>query len=218
MKKNIVFLLFVGLSLCVSAQELTTLKITDWNKLSKSCFIESTKVNNIPANHDWYWGINIGHNQKEESYYNGQIAFGVNFKVTYPDVYVRSTYLDGDGVWAKVVHCKGNHAIDGKLTAKEIEIKIDTGADFVFESDYQLPSLSEVENHIKENKHLPDIPSEKEMIENGVNVNEMQIKLLQKIEELTLYVIELDKKDKEKSRLIERQEKLIEELQNKLKD
>lgn len=104
--------------------------------------------------------------------------------------------------------------VQGKIIADEVEIKVNKGADFVFESDYNLPTLSEVENHIKENKHLLDIPSEKEMIENGVNVNEMQIKLLQKIEELTLYIIELDKKDKEKTKLIERQEKLIQELQS----
>ncbi len=83
--------------------------------------------------------------------------------------------------------------VKGKIIADEVEIKVNKGADLVFESDYNLPTLSEVENHIKENKHLLGIPSEKEMIKNGVNVNEMQIKLLQKIEELTLYTIELNK-------------------------
>lgn len=109
--------------------------------------------------------------------------------------------------------------VRGKIIADEVEIKINKGADFVFEPDYSLLTLSEIENHIKENKHLPNIPSEKEMIKNGVNVNEMQIKLLQKIEELTLYVIELDKKDKEKNELIETLKKenqeIKEQLQNK---
>lgn len=84
--------------------------------------------------------------------------------------------------------------VRGKIIADEVEVKVNKGADFVFSSDYNLKSLSEVETFIKENNHLPDIPSEKEMQENGLNLNNMQIKLLQKIEELTLYVIEQDKK------------------------
>lgn len=92
--------------------------------------------------------------------------------------------------------------VRGKIIADEVEIKVNTGADFVFEPDYNLKPLSEVEAFVKENKHLPEIPSEKKMQEEGVNVNELQIKLLQKIEELTLYVIEQDKK--------------IQELQSKL--
>lgn len=83
--------------------------------------------------------------------------------------------------------------VRGKIIADEVEIKVNKSADFVFSSNYNLKSLLEVENFIKENKHLPEIPSEKQMQENGLNINEMQIKLLQKIEELTLYVIEQDK-------------------------
>ncbi|MGH7453858.1 MAG: TMF family protein, partial [bacterium] len=56
-------------------------------------------------------------------------------------------------------------------------------------------SLEEVEQYIKTNKHLPGIPSEKEVAENGVSLGEMQAKLLQKIEELTLYMIELKKEN-----------------------
>ncbi|WP_255498689.1 hypothetical protein [Dysgonomonas sp. ZJ709] len=84
--------------------------------------------------------------------------------------------------------------VRGKIIADEVQIKVNTGADFVFQPDYNLKPLSEVEQFVKTNKHLPEIPSEKQMIEEGLNVNEMQIKLLQKIEELTLYVIEQDKK------------------------
>ncbi|OYT13113.1 MAG: hypothetical protein B6I19_06830 [Bacteroidetes bacterium 4572_114] len=65
----------------------------------------------------------------------------------------------------------------------------------MFESDYDLPAISEVETFIKTNKHLPDIPSADEMVTNGIDVGKMQIKLLQKIEELTLYVIELKREN-----------------------
>ena len=84
--------------------------------------------------------------------------------------------------------------VNGTIRSKEVKIEATGWSDFVFGEKYQLPSLSEVENHIKEHKHLPDIPSEREVIENGISVGEMQAKLLQKIEELTLYVIEQDKK------------------------
>ncbi len=83
--------------------------------------------------------------------------------------------------------------VAGKITAQDITIKADAGADFVFEKDYALPSLAQVEQYVQENKHLPEIPSAQEMQENGVQVSEMQTKLLQKIEELTLYVIDLQK-------------------------
>lgn len=85
--------------------------------------------------------------------------------------------------------------VRGKITADEVEIKVSSGADFVFEPDYHLKPLSELDAFVRENKHLPEIPSEKQMIENGVNINEMQIKLLQKIEELTLYVIDQSKQN-----------------------
>ncbi len=83
--------------------------------------------------------------------------------------------------------------VAGKITAQDITIKADAGADFVFEKDYALPSLDHVEQFVKENKHLPEIPSAQEMQENGVQVSEMQTKLLQKIEEMTLYMIDMKK-------------------------
>jgi hypothetical protein len=78
--------------------------------------------------------------------------------------------------------------VDGTIRANEIIVNT-TGADFVFAEDYQLRPLSEVKAFIKENKHLPEIKSAQEMQENGIGVNELQTQLLQKIEELTLYII-----------------------------
>ena len=83
-------------------------------------------------------------------------------------------------------------AVNGKIRAKEI--KVETGwSDFVFYDDYELPTLEEVEMHIAEKGHLKDIPSEKEVEENGILLGEMNSKLLQKIEELTLYTIQQQK-------------------------
>ena len=90
------------------------------------------------------------------------------------------------------LHVEGNVRVTGEIRANELRTTVN-GADFVFESDYRLRPLAEVEEFITENKHLPDIAPADEMIQNGVNMGEFQIQLLQKIEELTLYIIELKK-------------------------
>ena len=90
----------------------------------------------------------------------------------------------------------------GSIRAHEVVVNTD-GADFVFDSDYNLPDLKEIEEFIFENKHLPNLDSATEMKENGMNVSEMQTDLLQKIEELTLYLIEQNKKNDLQSREIE---------------
>ncbi|WP_461630263.1 hypothetical protein [Labilibaculum euxinus] len=88
-----------------------------------------------------------------------------------------------------------NYKLDVVGTIRARELKVDMqGADFVFEKDYQLRTIEEVEEFVSVNKHLPEIAPAKEMQENGVNQSEMNQKLLQKIEELTLYVIDLNKK------------------------
>lgn len=92
------------------------------------------------------------------------------------------------------LYANGNASVQGKLEAKEIKVTTTPTADFVFAENYKLPTLENVEKHIKEKQHLPEIASAKEMEKQGVNVGEFQIKLLQKIEELTLYQIDLNKK------------------------
>ena len=98
--------------------------------------------------------------------------------------------------------------VAGNINSREVKVTVDAGADFVFENDYNLPSLKSVDKFIKENKHLPEIASAAEMQKDGINLSEMNIKLLQKIEELTLYSIEQKRK-------IEILEKKVETLLNK---
>ncbi len=86
-------------------------------------------------------------------------------------------------------------SVDGRIMCEELKVQNSGNwPDYVFAADYKLPSLSEVENHINEKGHLIGIPSACEVEENGVGVGDMQKKLLEKIEELTLYVISLEKK------------------------
>ena len=84
-------------------------------------------------------------------------------------------------------------AVEGKIRATEIKVEALPWPDFVFEDGYELRTLEETEQFINENKHLPDLPKESEVLENGINLGKMDAKLLQKIEELTLYMIEMNK-------------------------
>lgn len=87
-----------------------------------------------------------------------------------------------------------NIVAKGKIETSEIKVSAVNGADFVFEEDYDLPSLTDIEGHIKQHKHLPEIASADEMLKDGVDLAKFQIQLLQKIEELTLYTIQQEKK------------------------
>lgn len=85
--------------------------------------------------------------------------------------------------------------VKGKIHSEEIIVDLNVpGPDYVFEEDYDLPTLSEIEAFIKANKHLPEVPSAEEMETNGISLGEMNMLLLKKIEELTLYQIELLKR------------------------
>lgn len=96
--------------------------------------------------------------------------------------------------------------VNGTAKAEEVIVVENVGADFVFEEDYALPELSEVEAHIKQHKRLPEIPSAEEMIEDGVKVGDLQMKLLQKVEELTLYILDQEKRIRELETIIQTNE------------
>ncbi|WP_074407145.1 MULTISPECIES: hypothetical protein [Aquimarina] len=109
----------------------------------------------------------------------------------------------------------GNLAIDGTTKTKEVIVKPNVWSDFVFESDYILPSLEEVEQHIKTNGHLKNIPSEKEVFKKGISIGEMNAKLLQKVEELTLYTIQQEKEIKRLKSIEERLDQLEKLIESK---
>lgn len=79
------------------------------------------------------------------------------------------------------------------INAKEIKVEMGNAADYVFDEEYDLKPLDEVEAFVKSNKHLPGVPSASELKENGMNVSEMSNLLLEKVEELTLHLIRLQK-------------------------
>ncbi|MGJ1421063.1 hypothetical protein ACR79T_15695 [Sphingobacterium spiritivorum] len=104
-------------------------------------------------------------------------------------------------------------SVNGNIRAKEIKVETANWPDYVFEEEYRLTPLPDIEAFIKTNKHLPDIPKAEVAEKEGISLGEMNKLLLKKVEELTLYLIEKDKEIRELKEM--RQE--INELKNKLK-
>ena len=101
--------------------------------------------------------------------------------------------------------------VNGTIRSKEVKVEASPWPDYVFEPDYDLQSLEELEQYIQKEKHLPEIPSAKEMEANGVQLGEMNMLLLKKIEELTIHLIE---KEKQIEELTEKVSDLYEKIDN----
>jgi hypothetical protein len=101
-------------------------------------------------------------------------------------------------------------AVEGTIGARKVKVIQSSWADFVFAPGYGLPSLQDVEKYITAHRHLPDIPTAAEVQQDGQDLGEMNKKLLQKVEELTLYIIQLQKNS-------EAQLKMIQQLQEAIK-
>jgi hypothetical protein len=98
-------------------------------------------------------------------------------------------------------------SVGGKIMCEELKVQLhDYWPDYVFAADYKLKPLEEVEQHIQAEKHLPGIPAAAEVEKNGLEVGDMQKKMMEKIEELTLYVIDLNKENKALKQRVEQLE------------
>ena len=95
--------------------------------------------------------------------------------------------------------------VENILTAQKVIVQTDVYADYVFEKDYSLLPLPKLEQYIQKNHHLPNIPSATEIVAKGIDVSEMSVKHMEKIEELTLYLLQMNKRleqvEKENKRL-----------------
>ncbi|MDQ7949180.1 MAG: hypothetical protein REI93_10055 [Pedobacter sp.] len=116
-------------------------------------------------------------------------------------------------------------SVNGKIRAQEIRVETSGWPDYVFDDDYQHATLTELEEFIKLNRHLPDVPSAKVVAENGIELGEMNKLLLKKIEELTLHLIEKDKElrlNQQKLSKIELEQQqmkdLLQDIVKKIKD
>ncbi len=105
-------------------------------------------------------------------------------------------YVETGNVGIGTITPDAKLTVKGKIHTEEVKVELleSVAPDYVFYKDYDLKTLDEVENYILKEGHLPNIPSAKEMAEAGLNLKEMNLKLLEKIEELTLYTINQEKR------------------------
>ena len=118
-------------------------------------------------------------------YYNGNVGIGLG--LTSPSV-----KLD----------------VAGTIRAHEVKVCLNQGCDYVFDEDYELMNLNELSAFVKTNKHMPDVAPAAQMEEEGINLSEMNVLLLKKVEELTLYVIQ-------QQEMLDKLQTEIQELKNK---
>lgn len=104
---------------------------------------------------------------------------------------------------------------DGRVYCREVFVKLGVLGDFVFDEDYDLMKYADLKNYLKLNHHLPGIPSEPEVLNAGLNVGEMQALVLQKTEENTLYILDLNQRLEEKEKENEQLKLELTKLQNK---
>jgi hypothetical protein len=141
-------------------------------------------MDNLPAGVTNKYGVYIS-DVNASNYFGGNVGIGTAAQSTY------KLAVNGDAIFTK--------------------IKVKTYAswpDYVFHSTYKLISLEELEEYIKRNNHLPDVPSAQDVEENGIDVTDNQARLLKKVEELTIYIIEMNKevqKLKEENARIQKQ-------------
>ncbi|MFA6086761.1 hypothetical protein [Mucilaginibacter sp.] len=108
-------------------------------------------------------------------------------------------------------------AVAGTIHSQVVKVDMSGWSDFVFDPQYKLPALADVKAYIDRNHHLPDVPSEKEVIKNGLNVGEISKIQTKKIEELTLYLLESEKQLKQQQLQIDNQQQQIDDLRTQLK-
>ena len=104
--------------------------------------------------------------------------------------------------------------VNGTVKARSVKVDPNNWPDYVFEKNYNLPPISETAQYIKDNKHLPGIPSAKEVSQTGINLGEMNALLLKKIEELTLYLIKQQERLDEQNGLLQKQQLDINRLKS----
>lgn len=177
----------IGIGTTTPTTKLEILGGTDWtsNYWKKSMKLNNSQAIQFSANAGYF---GIGATDPEGLYF---------FSTTTNDIGAPAKYLlmmRGNGnIGIGTITPNEKLSVNGNIRAHEIKVETASWPDYVFAKDYELPSLDEIERNIKENGHLPSVPSAEEVKEKGINIGEMNATLLKKIEELTLYMIELNK-------------------------
>jgi len=124
-----------------------------------------------------------------------RMALGVSTSSAAGTIAENLTILSSGNVGIGTTNPTQKLSVNGTIRAKEVVVETSGWSDYVFAENYVLQPLAEVEAQIKQEKHLPGIPSAQQVAESGIGLGEMQAKLLSKIEELTLHMIELEKEN-----------------------
>ena len=170
-----------------------------------------------------YLGWNMSHSTGEVNFVNniGGGTGGFYFDDTSDGTtFTRLMTIQGNGnVSIGTTDSKGyKFAVNGSVIATSITVKLYANwADYVFKKDYQLRPLTEVKTYIDQNHHLPEMPSEAEVVKDGINLGEMNKLLTKKVEELTLYLIDQQKIQKQQQDKIEAQDDRIKKLEADMK-
>lgn len=136
-----------------------------------------------------------------------------------PQYNLCATFMDNGNVGIGVSSPTHKLHVLGTVRAVNFLSNTTTYADYVFDSTYQLPNLQQVETYINQNHHLPEVPTEAEVKKNGLDIGQHQVILLKKVEELTLYAIQQDKKQlelDEKIKALEQKTEALIQANNKL--
>ncbi|MBD1394842.1 autotransporter outer membrane beta-barrel domain-containing protein [Mucilaginibacter glaciei] len=157
-------------------------------------------------------------NSGDIAFYN-RITTGNSYNITHADLqpFRRLTIKNNGNVGIGTPNTDAKLTVNGNIHTTEVRVDLNVPApDYVFEEKYKLNTLKDVEAFISKMHHLPEVPSAKEMSQNGINLGEMNTLLLKKIEELTLYLIEKDKQLDAEAALNKKQQKDIDLLKAKL--
>ena len=162
--------------------------------INSSLTSDTLKITNATTGHAAGDGIdlmNTGNNASLINRENGSLTFGTN---NTSRMNISATGLVTIGTTTTPAGYK--LFVEQGILTEKIKVAIKTSgnwADYVFADDYKLAPLSEVETYLKEYKHLPNIPSADDVVANGIDLAQMDAKLLEKVEELTLYIIDMQK-------------------------
>ena len=140
--------------------------------------------------------IQIRNSSKLALHDNGGLVIGAYLNPAISDPPDNGLYVNGDvAIGSNQVYPGYKLSVDGNIATEEVRVQNSVAwPDYVFEQDYNLRSFETLKAFLKTNKHLPEVPSAKEINSNGIQLGEMQAVLLKKIEELTLYIIELEER------------------------
>ncbi|WEA00681.1 hypothetical protein [Mucilaginibacter sp. SJ] len=166
----------------------TYLGTVGYNTQLSGTITDVTDVKSFAIEHSFYGSTNSSINfLRGGSTIGGSISFSTN------DNTEKMRILYNGNVGIGITHPQNKLDVNGTIHSKAVLIDLNGWNDYVFKKDYRLPPLSEVKAYIDQNQHLPEIPSEQEMIKKGLDVAEMNKLLIKKVEELTLYLIENQK-------------------------